>query len=103
MKTRTIVERWRGRSLRENAGLGGGGEGSDWGYDQGPSEGRSDIDKQGIGFGNGLDGGKSDRLDGSVDEWKGEGPARYLQSTKIQLIGEYVPRQIPGGKMRPRC
>ena len=103
MKTWTIIERWRGRSLRENAGLGGGGEGSDWGYDQGPSEGRSDIDKQGIGFGNGLDGGKSDRLDGSVDEWKGEGPARYLQSTKIQLVEECVLHRISGERKKPRC
>ena len=102
-KIQMIVERWQGRSPRGSAGPGGGREDSDWGYDQVPSEGKSDIDKQDIGFDNGLDNGRSDRLDGSVDKWKGEGPARYLQSTKIQLVEECVLRWIPRGRMRPRC
>ena len=68
-----------------------------------PSEGRSDIDKQDIGSGNGLDGGKSDRLDDSVDEWREEELASYLRSTKIQLVEGRVPHQISGERMKPRC
>ena len=103
VKIQMIIERWRGRSQKGNAGQGGGEEDNDWGYDQVPSEGRSDIDKQDIGSDNGPDGGKSDRPDGSVGEWKEEGPAHFLQSTKIQLVEERVPCQIPGGRMKPRC
>ena len=103
VKIQTIVGRWQGRSQKGSVGLGGGGEDNNWSYDQVPNKDRSDIDKQGIGSGNGLGGGKSGKLGDSVGELKEEGPVRYLQSTKIQLIGEYVPRQIPGGKMRPRC
>ena len=53
-------------------GPGGGREDNDWGYDQVPNEGRSDIDKRDIGSDNGPDDGKSDRLDGNVDEWTGD-------------------------------
>ena len=102
-KIQTIIGRWQERSQKGNAGLGGGGEGNDWGYNQVPNEGRSDIDKRGIGSDNGPDDGKNDRLDDSVDEWTGEGPVCYLQSTKIQLVEECVPRQILGGRMKPRC
>ena len=103
VRIQMIVGRWRGRSQKGNAGLGDNGEDSDWGYDQVPNEGRSDIDKRDIGSDNGPDDGKNDRLDDSVDEWTGEGPARFLQSTKIQLIEEHVLRQTPGERMRPRC
>ena len=48
VKIQTIVGRWQGRSLKGSAGLGGGGEDNDWGYDQVPNEDRSDIDKQGM-------------------------------------------------------
>ena len=102
-KIQMIVRRWRGRSQKGSAGLGGGREDNGWGYDQVPNEGRSDIDKRDIGSDNGLDDGKSDRLDDSVDEWMGEGPACCLQSTKIQLVEGCVLRQILGEKTKPRC
>ena len=103
VKIQMIIGRWQGRSLKGSAGLGSGGEDNNWGYDQVPNEDRSDIDKQGIGSGNGPGGGKSGRLGDSVGELKEEEPACYLQSTKIQLVEEYVPRQIPGGRTKPRC
>ena len=103
VRIRTIIRRWWGRSQKGSAGPGGGGEDNDWGYDQVPNEDRSDIDKQGIGSGNGPGGGKSGKLGDSVGELKEEEPARYLQSTKIRLVEEYVPRQIPGGKTKLRC
>ena len=68
-----------------------------------PSKGRSDIDKQGIGSDNGPDNDKSGMLDDIVDEWTGEGPAHYLQSTKIQLVEEHVLCQILGEKTKLRC
>ena len=81
-KSPTIVERWRGRSLRENAGSGDGREGNNRGYGRVPNEDRSDIGKQDIDFGNGLDDGKSGRLDDSEDGWKEEEPVSGLQSTR---------------------
>ena len=96
----TIVERWQGRNRRGNVGLGGGGEGSDRGYDQVPNEDRSGIGKQDIDFGNGPDDGKSGMPDDSMDEWKEEEPASCRQSTKTQRVGEGVPRQMPEGRTR---
>ena len=101
--TQTIAESWWGRNLKGSVGPGGGKEGNDWGYGQVPSEGRSGTDKRNIGSGNGPDVGKSGRPGDSVDEWKEEEPARCLQSTKTQLVGECVLCQMPGGKMRPKC
>ena len=68
-------------------------EDSSWGCDQGPNECRRDIGKQGIGFSNGLSGGKNDMLGESAGEWTGEGLGSCLRSTKILLVEERVLRQ----------
>ena len=73
-----------------------------WGYGRVPSEGKKGIDRPGIDFSSALDGGKSDRLDGSGGEWKGEGLARCLQSTKIRVAEELVLPQTLEGKKRLR-
>ena len=84
-------------------GLGGGGEGNDRGYGRVPNEDRSGIGKQGIDFGNGLDDGKSGKLDDIEDEWKEEELVSGLQSTKIRRIEGCVPRQTPKERTRLKC
>ena len=103
MRIRMTVERWSGRSQRGNVGLDSDEGGSGWGCDQAPSEGKSDTGKQDIGSSNGLGGGKNDKPGGNKDEWKGEGPAHFLWSTKTRPVEERVPHQTQEGGTRPRC
>ena len=102
VKTQTIVARWWERSWKRIEGF-DDEEDNGWGCDQGPNECRRDIGKQDIGFGNGLNGGKSGMLDDSVGEWMGEGLGSYPRSTKTLLVEERVLRQTQGGKRRQRC
>ena len=92
VRIQTIVARWWERSWKRTVGF-SDEEDSGWGCDLGPNECRKDIGKQGIGFDNGLNGGKNDMLGDSVGEWMGEGLGNCLRSTKILLVEERVLRQ----------
>ena len=89
-------------SWKRTGGFGDGG-GSGWGYGRGPSGCSGDIGRRGIGSDNAQDNGRNDMLGDSAGGWMGEGLGSCLRSTKTLLVEGHVLRQIPGGKMRPRC
>ena len=68
VRIQMIIGRYWRRGLKGSVGLGGGGGGNNWGYGQVTNECKRDIDKLGIGSGNGLDGDTSGMLGGNVDE-----------------------------------
>ena len=97
-----IVARWWERSWKRTEGF-GSEEDNGWGYGRGPSRCSGGIGRRGIGSDSALGGGRSGMLDDSVGEWTGEGLESYLKSTKTLLVEGHVLRQIPRGRMRPRC
>ena len=102
MRTRkTGVKCWE-KSWKRIGGF-DDGEGSGWGYGQGPSGCSVDIGRRGIGSDNAQDDDRNDRLGGIADEWTGGGLESCLQSTRTLLVGGHVPRQTSGGRMRLRC
>ena len=96
-----IITKWWGRNWRRTEGF-GNGEGNGWDCVPGPNECRKDIGRLGIGFGNGLDSGRSGMLGDNVDEWMGEGLGNFLQSTKILPVEERVLHLTRGEKRRQR-
>ena len=101
VKIQMIVVRWWERSWTRTEGFVNEGD-NGWGCGQAPN-GWRDIGKQGIGFGNGLNGGRNGMLGDSAGEWKGEGLGSYLQSTKTLLVEEHILHQTQEGKRRQRC
>ena len=92
VKIRTITARWWEKNWTRTEGF-SDEEDNSWGCDQGTNECRRDIGKQGIGFGNGLNGGRNGMLGDRAGEWMGEGPGSYLRSTKTLLVEELVLHQ----------